>query len=383
MMYCKFCGIQIDDDAFFCSGCGKAQNGTGNSTTKANITSVQQSNELSMQAVSIYLHDVLTLELAIKEMREQIKEEQQNIQNAIIWRNCEDIPRPLEPVEPFMPERPSNKLNDYSEDGISLLSTFFRIISFAFDEDNGEGCFTLWATIPLQIIGLPVTAILGLIKTIELIRRRKMAFESYNNSIRQYEKNMAEYHRQVDIYWNTYVPEYNSLVQRRYDNADRKIDTHNNNIALLNEDIADAEKLLNTAYSTNVIPKQFRSLYPVFFLYDYLSSSRETLESALLQCKLDELEQKLTDIVVAQQKIILQNAVQIAKQEEIISCLDSVDRSIQQTLAIQENSLRNSQQILSSAQQSSENTSIASEYARIAAVNSQITTFFATWDHLK
>ena len=72
------------------------------------------------------------------------------------------------------------------------------------------------------------------------------------------------------------------------------------------------------AYSINIIPKPFRSLASVHYLYDYLSTSNEPFSDALFHCDLDVIKKGLRVIAQQQQQILINQAIMISQNEEII-----------------------------------------------------------------
>ncbi|MDE7225488.1 MAG: hypothetical protein K2N49_01305, partial [Ruminococcus sp.] len=105
---------------------------------------------------------------------------------------------------------------------------------------------------------------------------------------------------------------------------------------------------LEKAYDLNIIPMQFRDIYGVAYLYDYLSTSSQSLSDALMQCNLDAIKQKLDKMINLQSEAIIQQAhANIALYEQ-------------------------NQRILEAAQATMENTAVAAKYAQIIAVNSEL-----------
>lgn len=63
--------------------------------------------------------------------------------------------------------------------------------------------------------------------------------------------------------------------------AAKKIDQLKDNLkaemAPIDDEITELNEALQNAYSTNIIPLQFRNIRGVYHLYDYLSTSNQTL----------------------------------------------------------------------------------------------------------
>lgn len=83
----------------------------------------------------------------------------------------------------------------------------------------------------------------------------------------------------------------------------------------IEKEMHEAAELLKNAYDLNIIPQHFRNIYAVYFLYDFISTSNESLTTAMLHCDLDSIKQKLDTVIDKQVELILGQAV-IASQNE-------------------------------------------------------------------
>lgn len=117
-----------------------------------------------------------------------------------------------------------------------------------------------------------------------------------------------------------------------------------------------AKQIRDKSYRINIIPQQMRNIYAVYYLYNYLSTSQSSLESAMLHFDLNEIKSKL-DTMILQQQIILQQAQQIAQNERIIAPNEEI---IDHAIATEHNIERGAQ------------------YAEVAAANSEVTAFTNT-----
>lgn len=123
---------------------------------------------------------------------------------------------------------------------------------------------------------------------------------------------------------------------------------HLQNLNEIKREKDEMSELLKQAYSANIIPLQFRNIQGVYYLYDYLSTSTQSLSDALMQCNLDTIKQKLDEMINLQSEAIVQQA--------------------QANAALYEQN----QRILETAQATMENTAVAAKYAQITAVNSEL-----------
>lgn len=126
-----------------------------------------------------------------------------------------------------------------------------------------------------------------------------------------------------------------------------------------------ALELLDDAYSANIIPSQFRSLYAVYFLYDFITTSKESFSGALLHCDLDKIESQLGRVIAQNEQMIINQQIQIAQDKELLDGnKESLDRL--EGLARIEN-----------------NTLLASQYADIAASNAQACAWIGMANYIK
>lgn len=96
------------------------------------------------------------------------------------------------------------------------------------------------------------------------------------------------------------------------------INSKKDECAVVKSEYDKSEELLNNAYSLNIIPKQFRNIYAIYYLYDFITTSDTSLSTALLHCDLNEIKQKLDTVIKQQQKIIINQAVMVAQNQTII-----------------------------------------------------------------
>ena len=121
------------------------------------------------------------------------------------------------------------------------------------------------------------------------------------------------------------------------------------NLAIKKTELENTERLLDKAYSINIIPFKYRNIYAIYFLYEYISTSMATLKEALYHCDLDEISSKLDTVINQQQDTI----IEIAK-----------------TNAYNQKLVKQNESILQHAIEIEKNTVLAAQYAAIAAINS-------------
>lgn len=81
-------------------------------------------------------------------------------------------------------------------------------------------------------------------------------------------------------------------------------------------EIGKVDKLLKEAYDVNVVPGKYRDEYTIVYLYDWFSTSRANdLDMALNTYVLEEIKDRLDDVINNQSSIILGQSIIAANQE--------------------------------------------------------------------
>lgn len=89
------------------------------------------------------------------------------------------------------------------------------------------------------------------------------------------------------------------------------------NNLILQSRLQEVQTLRQSLYDVNIIPKQHRNIYAACYLYDYFSTCRENdLEKIIQTMLLDEIKKKLDKIIAQNEKIILNQRIQLALQEQ-------------------------------------------------------------------
>ena len=193
------------------------------------------------------------------------------------------------------------------------------------------------------------------------------------------------------IYWTVVIlGSYPSEVQNYKDLAKKakndfafKVSDYENHQARANECQADLSQIipaynntltqlqeiqqnLTDAYSVNIIPNRYRTIYYAYYLYDYFSSCQETdLDRIIQTMLLDQIIAKLNQIIAQQTETILNQRMILAKQDA-------------QMEALQENHNAH----LRSLAQIEQNQALQTNYLDMLDTNTRITNFFVTADYI-
>lgn len=102
---------------------------------------------------------------------------------------------------------------------------------------------------------------------------------------------------------NTKAKKHNQYVKQIESQVIKKIREISNKKEEIKADVLEIDKLLAEAYSFNLIPSQFRTLPYIIYIYDYVSTSQQTLENAFLHSHIEQAVKQITaklDIIISQ-----------------------------------------------------------------------------------
>lgn len=90
----------------------------------------------------------------------------------------------------------------------------------------------------------------------------------------------------------------------------------------------EAQGLLNDIYSMNIIPIQFRSLDGICYLYDFLSSSQESLQSAMLNYNSELANRRISNVqlLMVQQNMLVQQQADVSRQ--MLMCMNTINENL-------------------------------------------------------
>lgn len=352
-MFCYKCGAKIVDDSTFCSNCGIAQKGQDTSITKK---SQSDSNELQRDALKIYLANVLTLECIKMKLDE----------------DCYEAERKLDY------EDNNNYVKCYPiSNGYVWLAYHADMFHIgAFRDGAYGGAYTgKFLNREEMMEGNGFVEYVwgeGIIKhrgefywgridesSLEEIKRPAFWWDIGGDGFLQ------EKMRQVGAR-NAFLRVYEEFKQTAptvyKNNYERTVRPLQDKVEGIKEEYRRADELLQSAYSANIIPAQFRNIHAVWYIHDFITTSNESLATALLQCNLDEIKQKLDTIIEQNNRIIIQNAVMISQNSQII---------------------KQNQDMLGKFKDMEDNIERASQYAQIAANNAEICAYISCANYLK
>lgn len=270
-------------------------------------------NQLSRDALIIYLRNLRTLEF----IKHQCEGSIQKIHNKAYNIEYHE----LMSAKANYPERLASKPTFWTSSCECFVALCFVALLFIF-----LGFEALLISLPIAII---ISFIVG---TIYYNRDKK----NYIAKQQQFSNEQRKYNNNV-YYYETKLKNFKSESQRR--------------INTLNAYIRQIDNILQKDYNLNIVPKQFRDIYGVTYLYDFLSTSQLSLSDAVLNYQLDRIKTQLDTI--------------INKCDEIIGQMKRLNSNMNE-IRMQNNKL------LQEARNISYNAELSAQYSQITATNSAV-----------
>ncbi len=318
-MFCSKCGYQLNDDANFCQKCGAQVQPMQNAQVVSQNRTI--SGELNRDAIKIHLDDVLALECIRNKMKINLEKTIRASSNMKKW-NC--LKRYL--IHEY----------NYSNGWVShmYVHLFFDgssyYIAMEKEYNNWKVCTGESVSAHCEFRAINDTTI------------RSVAKWSTHASFfdkRTYTKGLLEA-------YSDFKKNAPSIYQENL----KKLNGMTHTLNGITQELDKVNRLLQKAYHVNIVPAQFRNLYAVYYLHEFISTSRESLATALLHYDLNEIKAKLDKIIEQQQEIIIQQAILAAQNEQLLQQNQS---QLERLSAIESN------------------TSHAAQYAEIAAINAE------------
>jgi hypothetical protein len=233
---------------------------------------------------------------------------------------------------------------------------FFKLINT--DSNHGiiKAILDFFGTILLGLIALffLVATVAGAIYTLLMLLEKLWLKISYGKTKKDYDFKMKIYDEATAV--------FQADCEKRKEELNEKCRSGDVCISEINTEIDEISNQLEQAYSANIIPRPFRNIQGIYYLYDYLSTSNQSLSEALLQCNLEAIKNKLDNVIKQQGEYIIQQAqANAALYEQNQSILNSL---------IDLNS--KADDLNSKADSIASNTSMAAKYAQISATNSAV-----------
>lgn len=281
-----------------------------------------------------YLRDVYSMELLVRKIQENIYSTRKDIQHEqAIVAKAESTPIPTE-----------NELSPKKDISPYLIAGFITLfISLGFFTLPTVGALSGLLGISVSIAIFFWAGSVSSDNTESQEIERRIIKESFQNNIEEYENLLA------------LANSYRAILPSQ-------INDYNTTVSHLQE----AKEKLQQVYSVNIIPNKYRTIYVAYYLYDYISSCRETDVDRVLQTMLlEQIIAKLDKIIAQQEEIILNQRMQLAKQDYLIA--QSKQQHTEQMKILY--GLEKNQQI-------------QNDYLAMTEANTRITNYFVTADYI-
>ncbi len=335
-MFCYKCGKQIRNDAQFCQFCGAQQMANGNSNAQKKFSQISISNgELDRDALKIYLGNILSLE-CLKEYYE---------------RTIGDLRHKVNNLNDNYFKRYFIRKSKYDSRGFCvhfLYNGFLHVAWFNRGESYGPYCYAdlsgnrwHWAHIE---------------KGDDILNALKRSYQwaNFDDHDAFFLDKIAQREEARDAFFEAYAEfaeEAPLIYQSNVRNNRVSAEIWESQINDMTKELETIERLLKQAYDVNIIPSQFRySIHAIYYLNEFITTSNESLSTALLHFDLDEIKRKLDEIISQQETIIIQNAVMIAQNSKLLA---QNQKQLEHLSRIERNSAQ------------------AAQYAKIAANNAE------------
>lgn len=287
-MLCNKCGKSVNENSQFCENCGnKLAQVASNASGKSGNFDLVKSENIARKATVEYLEKIRDCELIKKQLLKKIQcKEYEQSQLAIPKTFYDVLKKPMK---------------------LGCLSSLLMIV-------GGVGLFfwLLYAILPL-VGGVPsnaaasasfqngclyavIVSIVLLIPCVLLAKRKQQ--KEYNARLAEHNEAIATDNRRV--------------VQ---DQATQQ--NIQNEITSIEEELRMFEQKLQSLYALNVVPDKFRSLYPVYFIHNFMSTSETSLAQTFLHCDLDKIQQQLGQIIEQNQAMLVQQCITNARLANI------------------------------------------------------------------
>lgn len=353
VIFCQECGYKMSTEAKFCCNCGSKVAFNINLTSKGNDNLLCQ--EFDSSVIKIYLYNVLAIEC----MRNKLARDWRSVDQKIKYEQSHNYIQRIELDRGYF-------CGKYNEDSSKFCWLMY----------NGKKCYIAfhgiegyksWINTTRDLTSCAVSEKLYW----EPVEENFKYFENKSNWLKGYLSLKIDKERQKrvrDKFLEIY-PKFKETAPEIYQKNVVKIQELMDKRSGIYKEWEETNELLKNAYDINVIPKQFRNLQAVYFIYDFISTSNETLTTALLHCDLDAIKQKLDIVIEQQEEIIIKQAIIIAQNERIV-------KQNQQTINRLANIERKTEDIAN-------NTDRAVQYARIASNNAEACAWISLANYIK
>jgi len=186
----------------------------------------------------------------------------------------------------------------------------------------------------------------------------------------------TNYFMEAFAQFKSIIEDFETQVQNKERYYQKQLPVTKRKIQQIENDISKAENIRDELYNLNIIPKKFRKLGCVYFIYDFYASSNTPLDNIFLHVDLDKIQSQLNTVIHNQQNSILQQAIMIAQNKEMML----QNQRLFNKLSDMHGEMANMNKKLESIQESGNETS---KWSRIAALNAEACAWLSAANYLK
>lgn len=184
----------------------------------------------------------------------------------------------------------------------------------------------------------------------------------------QYERNLSEYYKQCDNL---------NIRKKEISETEKKYSIDLERREELSAELKKCSEVRNGAYSIDIIPKQYRNLGAIMYLYEYFSTSRATdLDNIIQTMILSDVNRRMTNMENQLNQII-------SNQKQIYEELSEIHRTAE---AIYDQTVRISGQLTSielTFEEQKKNTKELTDEVKMVRANTDISTYLQMGTYLK
>lgn len=291
-MFCYECGKQVMDGSAFCSFCGAKFENVVSKNDQQSVT--KTSTEYDREAIKIYLNNLLQMENANQVLQHELNrlaDEYRYIQNGNYYASYILYDHIKE--GPWGDDEFCHLYYDGKDVYIAVTGKYNNVIEVDryFHETNWIKVddFEYINKLYHWVRWSGIFSISDTLLKMEIRKRFYASLEEFKSIAPvEFEKNRTRLKQIADSY-------------NRLEKSQEKVD-----------------EILQRAYDINIVPTQFRNIYAIYYLSDFMNTSMENFSSALFHLDLDSIKSKLDEIISNQQSIILKMAVLEAQNNELL-----------------------------------------------------------------
>lgn len=235
-----------------------------------------------------------------------------------------------------------------------------------------------------------IAFLLGLISVLISFLCQHESMKQYNEQIKkikahnnlekqQYEQNRS-YIQQIRQCWKEIQKKYQAVIQ------EQKCLKKKYKFFYIHE-TEKVEQILTEAYSINLIPLPFHNFDGIAYIYNYMSTSQETLQDAFNHAHFENgilrIEEALQQIYWQKEESLFLQRCALARMDDMSNDIHNIGSNVERiqtnTQLMQDRSL----EILHSCQQTASNSADAAKYAHMVANYSEANAYFSAARYFK